>query len=831
MIKLKKIIIILLVSCLVPISFSSAQTEDKELFFVAQKAFEDGFYDVAIRYINQIITQYPDSEKIIQSKLLLGQCYFFQSQYLKAYDIFNSLLQFSEFKDATLFWLGETYTKGSDSKQAEQQYSKLIQLYPKSSYAPHAYYSLGWLYLDQNNYELAKKIFTEFIINFPLHQLAEDASFKLGELAYNEKDFDKTIQLYKNYISKYPESNKIAEAHFYIADAYYYKENYLDALTYYAKSAELAYESDLIFMSKVSLGWCYLKLNKFKLSEQYFSEALELSEEKKIASDDIYFGIANLNTETKQYVKALEAYTKILNDYPNSDRILEAFYGKANIFYLQKKYSLAIKNFMILIDNISKKPNLSSSDKEIFEKANFGIAWSYLKLGDIDLSIKSFERIKDTTKNKIVKLSALTQIGETYQDIGQLQKAIDVYDQILKDYPDNPYIDYVQYRQAIALLRMEKIDSAILSFQTLQANFPDSKYTLDAKYYLGLSYFKTNDFDNAKEHILDFIRQHELSANLMPEAYYILGLTYFNLNNFNESIKTFEKTIKNFPDQTAIIKNTSLNIAKSYYKLNNYKQAVKEFTLIINKYPDSEVSQESIVWLGDYYLENQDFENAINYYETFIRKYPGSNNIHKIYYSLAQAYQFLEKYSEAIKNYKEITKESDPTKINKDLLARTNLAIANIFSKNFDYKLAIEIYENIIKTTPEYERDADIKLAEAYKQSSEFKKSIEYYKNALKAKKGLLDITNAEIQFLIADAEEFLNNSNTAVDEYFKIPYLYPQEKKWIIKAYLRVARIYEKQENWDKAKTIYNNVIEYGTDEIKFVQERLDWIKDNTTE
>src|SRR3990167_8386539 len=96
---------------------ASAQIPDskeKELFLVAQKAFDDGFYDVAIRYIEQFLQEYPQTDKRIQASLLLGQCYFFKTQYLKAYEIFQSLLAHREFQDATLYWLGETYLKGSD---------------------------------------------------------------------------------------------------------------------------------------------------------------------------------------------------------------------------------------------------------------------------------------------------------------------------------------------------------------------------------------------------------------------------------------------------------------------------------------------------------------------------------------------------------------------------------------------------------------------------------------------------------------------------------------------------------------------------------------------
>ncbi|MBI3617889.1 MAG: tetratricopeptide repeat protein, partial [Candidatus Omnitrophica bacterium] len=158
---------------------SFAQPSEKELFLVAQKAFEDGFYDVAMRYIQQLQEQFPQTDRRVESNLLLGQCYFFKGQYLKAYNVFHDLLKESAFKDATLFWLGETYLKGGDYVQAEEQYNQLIKLYADSIYTPQAYYSLGWVHFEQNQLEKAQKAFVELSQKCPERQLAEEAHFKI----------------------------------------------------------------------------------------------------------------------------------------------------------------------------------------------------------------------------------------------------------------------------------------------------------------------------------------------------------------------------------------------------------------------------------------------------------------------------------------------------------------------------------------------------------------------------------------------------------------------------------------------------------------------------
>ena len=56
--------------------------------------------------------------------------------------------------------------------------------------------------------------------------------------------------------------------------------------------------------------------------------------------------------------------------------------------------------------------------------------------------------------------------------------------------------------------------------------------------------------------------------------------------------------------------------------------------------------------------------------------------------------------------------------------------------------------------------------------------------------KGLGEVKEVELQFAIGDLYELSNQPDKAVEEYLKLAYLYPQETAWIVKAYLRAARI-----------------------------------------
>ncbi len=61
-----------------------------------------------------------------------------------------------------------------------------------------------------------------------------------------------------------------------------------------------------------------------------------------------------------------------------------------------------------------------------------------------------------------------------------------------------------------------------------------------------------------------------------------------------------------------------------------------------------------------------------------------------------------------------------------------------------------------------------------------------------------------------------------------KIPYIYKDDVAWIIKAYLRTARIYEDNEKWEEARILYQKTIKFKTEEAKYAVERIRWIDKN---
>ncbi|MCR4338091.1 MAG: tetratricopeptide repeat protein, partial [Candidatus Omnitrophica bacterium] len=162
-----------------------------------------------------------------------------------------------------------------------------------------------------------------------------------------------------------------------------------------------------------------------------------------------------------------------------------------------------------------------------------------------------------------------------------------------------------------------------------------------------------------------------------------------------------------------------------------------------------------------------------------------------------------------------------------ELLAKAKLAIAEIFSQDADLSVGVQAYLDILKKTPELRRSVYIKIAEIYEKNKQHLQALEAYQTALAAEQSLSEVTNVEIQFAIGDVYESLRQREKAIEAYLKISYLYPKDLSWVIKAYLRVARIFEEQEKWEEARSAYQKILEFETEESKYAEEQLERLKE----
>ncbi len=788
--------------------------KEEEALFVAQKAFEDGFFEVSLGILERFLKTYPESPKAAEANLLIGRCYFNQNRFLDALKKFDELLnepKARDIQDAVNYWIAELHFKGNNFSKAAYYYKKIIDEFPKSSYIAAAYYSLGWCLFQELKFSEALDNFKIVESKFTREPQAQDAILKIVECLYNLKDYSGLEEKAKSYLKSYPKDTaRTPYLFFYIAEADYYLNNFTEAVNEYLKVLPSTADNKVKELSKLGIAWAYLKSKRYKDAEEAFL-AVNAENLEKASQDSLFLGKAILMAENKKFNEAKDIYSQLLNTTSDEIVLIQAYLGKADASYNMADYKDAISSYKEGIDKAT-----DNIPREIIDKLHYGLSWSYLKEGEFKNAIDEFQRVAKYSEDKIVKVSALCQIGDAYQDSGDYDKALETYDTILKDYPDNIYSDYVQYQVGLILLKLGKYDGAIIAFQSLKDNFPNSKLVDDAYYALGLSYFQREDYNASKDTFVKFDSEFK-DSSLRPQAIYLLGSSLYNLGKFPEAIEVFKNIVKTYNQDTELVQKAEYEIADCFYQMGNEKEAMNRFKALRSKYPDSSLTAEIMWWLGEYYYRHNDSDMAQRYFSSLIQDFPKSSLIPDAYYALGSLCIENDKKQDAINNFKKVMELGKS-----DLAGTATIAVADIYAREGQADLALNTYKEVINNYSNLAHLVYPKIGDIYRNSANYNEAMEYYQKSLE----VVPIKEmSDIQFKIAEIKQAQGKIDEAIEEYLKVTYLYPDNNDLLVKSLLRVADIYEDKQDFKEALNIYKRIAAMDVKEAKYAQERIDWI------
>jgi outer membrane protein assembly factor BamD len=119
-----------------------------------------------------------------------------------------------------LYQLGEAELEKKRYPEAREQFRKVVERHPNSSYAPRARFLIGESYYREPDFDKAAKDFEGFLAFYPRHQIADLVQFRLAMSYYDqikpieqEQMFaQKAMDQFKKLVKEYPESRYATDA-------------------------------------------------------------------------------------------------------------------------------------------------------------------------------------------------------------------------------------------------------------------------------------------------------------------------------------------------------------------------------------------------------------------------------------------------------------------------------------------------------------------------------------------------------------------------------------------------------------------------------------------
>ena len=105
------------------------------------------------------------------------------------------------------------------------------------------------------------------------------------------------------------------------------------------------------------------------------------------------------------------------------------------------------------------------------------------------------------------------------------------------------------YRNAFLLLKQRRHEESITAFEGFLSNYPKSKYSANAQYWLAEANYVTKRYDRALVEFNNVIDRYPTSSKL-PDARLKIGFTQYELGQYDESRITLTRLRAQFPNST-----------------------------------------------------------------------------------------------------------------------------------------------------------------------------------------------------------------------------------------------------------------------------------------
>lgn len=417
----------------------------------------------------------------------------------------------------------------------------------------------------------------------------------------------------------------------------------------------------------------------------------------------------------------------------------------------------------------------------------------YTQLKEYDNSIKI---IKDRLKLNNADVNLHGMLGKTYYLKGDEQKAFDVWDNVLKKYPDNPVhfrtianyaIERRAFDKAVEYLNKGKSasnDQRLFSYDLANIYSITMRFKEAAREYCSILQSEPNQYQMVESRILSYINKPDaLAATIEVIKEYektdaigfkfLLSRLYMEQNELEKAFLLYREIDNRQNNQGSDL----YNFATFVYKEKHFELAARVYNEVIKRYPNSPFVSSSKLgyaktleealqkesnhdnsWKPFYIvapLNSKSIENVVSAYYELIQMYPRSEVATEALFRIGKMYFYKMDDLSAAENYfKKIINEFPLSKFIFD--AYEELAKIYIIK---DDLLSAE--ENLLKISESNWADEEKKNLAQYRLAK-----VDFYQGELNsAKNHLAPILNNLKDNIANDAIELSLMLNTAMND------------------------------------------------------------------
>lgn len=730
-------------------------------YYITQIYFIQGKFDEVVKAAPSLLQDTANIQKEGEINRMVAESYFNMKDYGNA---------LGYFKKADLggaqgnYAIGYCYYQIKDYKNAVLHFEKATD--NKDSLAQNAWYHLADCQVKMDNKSKARNAYYAASGMDFNPQIKEDALFSYAKLCYELSfaPYNDAVVAFQKYIKDYPTSPRKNEAYNYLVNVYSTTKNYGQAIA----SIEKIQPIDPI------LKITYQKLIYF-MGIEYFN-----------------------NTDLENAITSFNKSMKV-----NADKTYNALsqYWLGEISYIKKDYATAIETWKAF------QLNEGAFSLKEYDLSNYNIGYAYFQLKnkkDYENANIAFRKFL-LTKNKYdVKKVADANIrtADSYFMNAVYPQAEDYYETAIA--LGQLDVDYCTYQKALCSGLLKNNQEKINDLKSLLAKYPKSNYLGAATFEIAETYNKDlNDGDNAiiyyQKVLSDFPNSSYINAALAG-----IGLVYYNNHQDDKAFQYFDQLVKR--DSKSVEAKEALDFIKKIFDAKGDVDGKESYFAAVGApLSTSELEMSLYEAAKEAYYNTKDFDVAMRKFESYITKYPNGKYISEAHFCFAECAYSKNLFEKAIPSYQYINARPRSIYSETALLKTTYLLY-----KDKKYEEVLPLYQKLEEyaEVPTNKLTARLGVMRCAYNLQKFEIALDYAVKVLNTEKITPQQTN-EAKYDKAKSLYELKRFDDAMIEFKAMA----KSAKNVTgaEAYYLMAKIYFSKQDYKNVEKTINSLISYN--------------------
>lgn len=557
---------------------------------------------------------------------------------------------YSSISEAGLAMMTVAYLKADRKDSVVTAGNSALKLFEKNFsseslyWRPVSYFNIGKAYESLGRYKEALPFFEKVAIKSSDHTLAPDAQLRyawcLSLTGSDEKAREKAKELVEN-----PKIAKplAVNAAFLVAATYFNAKNYDQALVLLADFLKANPTDGLAPRARYMMGLSYHQKKVYGSAIDEWNKLIQEHPSHPL-SQDAYLQTADLYFKSNDYDKAADTFAKFRDKWPSSPYTEMALWQELQSYFNGKADEKAIRVYPLYINRQPVPDNVANGQNQL--------EMIYYRRGSHGDPDKLQEFLSKYPKSPFAP-SARYKLGDMAIEQKQWTRAASEMEQFVRDHPKDTLFKDALYGLGIAYENLGETEKAIVQYRQLMTQFADKPGAIDGAFRLGSLHFKKERYKEASD-AFEFASKKKMPEDLRANVWNNLALCYENTGRLLDAAVAYGNVAK-YTKEKAAVRDALLSAGLLMKKAEQPAKAVSYFDLLLKDAGDSKMELQVINLLAESYRGMGRAADAIRTYEKLISVEPPSEDLRLAGLAqLAYLYEQKKDIEKAIRIYEKI---------------------------------------------------------------------------------------------------------------------------------------------------------------------------------